>query len=56
MYDYDDESQDRYQVHAGGDKHSYENGNAYSSAHYQYSRSSFGDDVQLDDDDDDDMW
>ncbi|KAJ5093943.1 hypothetical protein N7456_009804 [Penicillium angulare] len=55
MYDYDDDPRDRYQAH-GHDKHGYENGHAYDSGHYQYGHSSFGDDVQLDDDDDDDMW
>ncbi|KAJ5669583.1 hypothetical protein N7462_010653 [Penicillium macrosclerotiorum] len=56
MYDYDDDPHDRYQTHGGNSKHGYENGNAYNSGHYQYEHSSFGDDVQLDDDDDDDMW
>lgn len=55
MYDYDDDPRDRYQAH-GHSKHGYENGHAYDSSHYQYGHSSFGDDVQLDDDDDDDMW
>lgn len=53
VYDYDDDPHGRYQVHS---KHGYENGNAYDSGHYHYGRSSFGDDVQLDDDDDNDMW
>ncbi|KAJ5125872.1 hypothetical protein N7448_005185, partial [Penicillium atrosanguineum] len=57
MYDYDDNPHDRYQQsHERSNKHGYENGNAYDSGHYQYGHSSFGDDVQLDDDDDDDMW
>ncbi|KAJ5595150.1 uncharacterized protein N7459_001358 [Penicillium hispanicum] len=56
MYDYDDDPHDTYQTHRGSGKHGYENGNAYGSAHYNYGHSSFGDDVQLDDDDDDDMW
>ncbi|KAJ5993799.1 hypothetical protein N7451_009523 [Penicillium sp. IBT 35674x] len=55
MYDYDDDPRDRYQAH-GHDKHGYENSHSYGSDHYQYGHSSFGDDVQLDDDDDDDMW
>ncbi|KAJ5721608.1 uncharacterized protein N7483_009542 [Penicillium malachiteum] len=55
MYDYDDDPRDRYQAH-GHSKHGYENGHSYDSGHYQYDHSSFGDDVQLDDDDDDDMW
>ena len=55
MYDYDDDPRDRYQSHGHG-KHGFENGHAYVSGHYQYGHSSFGDDVQLDDDDDDDMW
>ncbi|KAJ6095720.1 hypothetical protein N7486_006466 [Penicillium sp. IBT 16267x] len=55
MYDYDDDPRDRYQAH-GHDKHGYENGHSYGSDHYQYGHSSFGDDMQLDDDDDDDMW
>lgn len=53
MYEYDDDPHDRYQDHRGN--HGYENGH-YGSEHYQYDHSSFGDDVQLDDDDDDDMW
>lgn len=56
IYDYDDDPHDRYQAHRGDNKHGYENGSAYGSGHYQYGHSSFGDDVQLDDDDDDDMW
>ncbi|KAJ5277373.1 hypothetical protein N7524_003526 [Penicillium chrysogenum] len=55
MYDYDDDPHDRYGSHARGDKQGYENGQAYGPGH-QYGHSSFGDDVQLDDDDDDDMW
>ena len=56
MYDYDDDPHDRYQAHGRGSQHGYENGHSYNSGHYQYGHSSFGDDVQLDDDDDDDMW
>lgn len=56
MYDYDDDPHDRYQGQGRGGQHGYENGHAYNSSHYQYGHSSFGDDVQLDDDDDDDMW
>lgn len=57
MYDeYEDDSHDRYGAHSRGSKQHYENGNAYGPGHYQYGHSSFGDDVQLDDDDDDDMW
>ncbi|KAJ5380848.1 uncharacterized protein N7496_003276 [Penicillium cataractarum] len=56
MYDYDDDPHDRYQGHGSGSQHGYENGHSYNSGHYQYGHSSFGDDVQLDDDDDDDMW
>ncbi|KAJ5661976.1 uncharacterized protein N7477_009592, partial [Penicillium maclennaniae] len=57
MYDYDDDPHDHYQQsHGRSNKHGYENGHAYGSGHYQYGHSSFGDDVQLDDDDDDDMW
>ncbi|KAJ5479012.1 hypothetical protein N7530_004521 [Penicillium desertorum] len=55
MYDYDDDPHDRYGSHSRGDKQGYENGQAYGPGH-QYGHSSFGDDVQLDDDDDDDMW
>lgn len=56
MYDYDDDPHNRYHP-SEGNKHGYENGNVYDpSGHYQYGHSSFGDDVQLDDDDDDDMW
>ena len=55
MYDYDDDPHNGYHQ-SRGNKHGYENGNAYGSGHYQYGHSSFGDDVQLDDDDDDDMW
>ncbi|KAJ5773213.1 hypothetical protein N7457_008109 [Penicillium paradoxum] len=56
MYDYDDDPHDRYGSHSRGDKQGYENGQSYGQGHYQYGHSSFGDDVQLDDDDDDDMW
>jgi hypothetical protein len=56
MYDYDDDPHDRYQGQGRSSQHGYENGHAYNSGHYQYGHSSFGDDVQLDDDDDDDMW
>ncbi|KAJ5383770.1 hypothetical protein N7517_001681 [Penicillium concentricum] len=58
MYDYDDDphDRDRYGSHSRSDKQGYENGQAYGPGHYQYGHSSFGDDVQLDDDDDDDMW
>jgi hypothetical protein len=55
MYDYDDDPHDRYGAHSRGSKQGYENGSAYGPG-YQYGHSSFGDDVQLDDDDDDDMW
>ncbi|KAI2705198.1 hypothetical protein CBS147332_3119 [Penicillium roqueforti] len=55
MYDYDDDSHDRYGSHSRSDKQGYENGQAYGPGH-QYGNTSFGDDVQLDDDDDDDMW
>ncbi|CAG7920075.1 unnamed protein product [Penicillium olsonii] len=55
-YDYDDDPHDRYGAQSRGSKQGYENGNAYGPGHYQYGHSSFGDDVQLDDDDDDDMW
>ncbi|KAJ5513397.1 hypothetical protein N7463_002949, partial [Penicillium fimorum] len=58
MYDYDDDphDRDRYGSHSKSDKQGYENGQAYGPGHHQYGHSSFGDDVQLDDDDDDDMW
>ncbi|KAJ5081659.1 hypothetical protein NUU61_009923 [Penicillium alfredii] len=56
MYDYDDDPHDHYRSHSGSHNRGYENGHAYDSGHYQYGHSSFGDDVQLDDDDDDDMW
>ncbi|KAJ5959541.1 uncharacterized protein N7479_006691 [Penicillium vulpinum] len=56
MYDYDDDPHDRYGSHSRSDKQGYENGQAYGPGHHQYGHSSFGDDVQLDDDDDDDMW
>jgi hypothetical protein len=56
MYDYDDDSHDRYGAQSRGSKQGYENGQAYGPGHHQYGHSSFGDDVQLDDDDDDDMW
>ncbi|KAJ5467260.1 hypothetical protein N7475_005012 [Penicillium sp. IBT 31633x] len=56
MYDYDDDSHDRYGSHSRSDKHGYDNSQSYGPGHYQYGHSSFGDDVQLDDDDDDDMW
>lgn len=55
-YEYDDDPHDRYGAQSRGSKQGYENGNAYGPGHYQYGHSSFGDDVQLDDDDDDDMW
>ncbi|KAJ5923225.1 hypothetical protein N7454_008470 [Penicillium verhagenii] len=55
IYDYDDDPRDRYQAN-GQSKQGYDNGHSYSSDHYQYEHSSFGDDAQLDDDDDDDMW
>ncbi|KAB8234916.1 putative telomere silencing protein Zds1 [Aspergillus alliaceus] len=56
MYEYGDDSHDSYRQHSrGGSKHGYENGQAYGPGHYQYGHSTFGDDVQLDDDDDD-MW
>ncbi|KAJ5940134.1 hypothetical protein N7516_000302 [Penicillium verrucosum] len=56
MYDYDDDSHDRYGSHSRSEKQGYENGQAYGPGHQQHGHSSFGDDVQLDDDDDDDMW
>ncbi|KAJ5129590.1 uncharacterized protein N7515_005629 [Penicillium bovifimosum] len=56
MYDYDDDPHDRYGGHSRGDTHGYDNGQLYGPEHYQYGHSSFGHDVQLDDDDDDDMW
>ncbi|KAJ5849934.1 hypothetical protein N7455_009790 [Penicillium solitum] len=56
MYDYDDDPHDRYGSHSRSDKQGYENGQAYGPGHQQHGHSSFGDDVQLDDDDDDDMW
>ncbi|PWY78324.1 hypothetical protein BO70DRAFT_62209 [Aspergillus heteromorphus CBS 117.55] len=55
MYEYNDDQQDPYHSQSHGSKGGYENGNAYGPGHYQYDHSSFGDDVQLDDDDDD-MW
>ena len=55
MYEYGDESHDSYRQHTRGSKSGYENGHAYGPGHYQYGNSTFGDDVQLDDDDDD-MW
>ncbi|KAE8149824.1 hypothetical protein BDV25DRAFT_155572 [Aspergillus avenaceus] len=57
MYEYGDDQHDHYRQHSrSGSKQGYENGNVYGPGHYQYGHSSFGDDVQLDDDDDDDMW
>ncbi|KAI3082210.1 hypothetical protein CBS147353_2621 [Aspergillus niger] len=55
MYEYTDDAQDHYGAHSQSSKGGYENGNAYGPGHYQYGHSTFGDDVQLDDDDDD-MW
>ncbi|KOC17371.1 telomere silencing protein [Aspergillus flavus AF70] len=55
MYEYGDDSHDSYRQHTRGSKSGYENGHAYGPGHYQYGNSTFGDDVQLDDDDDD-MW
>ncbi|PWY91965.1 hypothetical protein BO94DRAFT_564654 [Aspergillus sclerotioniger CBS 115572] len=55
MYEYNDDPQDHYSTHSQDSKSGYENGNAYGPGHYQYGHSTFGDDVQLDDDDDD-MW
>ncbi|KNG85981.1 putative telomere silencing protein Zds1 [Aspergillus nomiae NRRL 13137] len=55
MYEYGDDSHDAYRQHTRGSKNGYENGHAYGPGHYQYGNSTFGDDVQLDDDDDD-MW
>ncbi|GIK06965.1 hypothetical protein Aspvir_002618 [Aspergillus viridinutans] len=53
MYEYGDDQRDNYRPHSRGSK--YENGNVYGPGHHQYGHSTFGDDVQLDDDDDD-MW
>lgn len=53
MYEYGDDQRDNYRSHSRGSK--YENGNVYGPGHRQYGHSTFGDDVQLDDDDDD-MW
>ncbi|OAX79638.1 hypothetical protein ACJ72_06040 [Emergomyces africanus] len=57
QYDYDgDDRDDQQWAQSGGRDHS-QNGSAYGSDHqpqYGTSRSSFGDDAQLDDDDD--MW
>ncbi|KAJ5899552.1 hypothetical protein N7495_004296 [Penicillium taxi] len=56
MYDYEDESHDRYQAERN-QQAGYQNGHgSYDMGQYQYGHSTFGDDVQLDDDDDDDMW
>ncbi|KAE8353714.1 hypothetical protein BDV28DRAFT_101328 [Aspergillus coremiiformis] len=56
MYEYSDNSHDSYQQQTrGSSKHGYENGHTYGPGHYQYGHSTFGDDVQLEDDDDD-MW
>ncbi|KAF7594189.1 hypothetical protein BBP40_009891 [Aspergillus hancockii] len=55
MYEYGDDQHDHYRQQSRGSKNGYENGNAYGPGHYQYGHSTFGDDVQLDDDDDD-MW
>ncbi|KAF7171791.1 hypothetical protein CNMCM6106_006156 [Aspergillus hiratsukae] len=52
-YEYGDDRRDNYRPHSRGSK--YENGNVYGPGHHQYGHSTFGDDVQLDDDDDD-MW
>ncbi|RHZ62165.1 putative telomere silencing protein Zds1 [Aspergillus thermomutatus] len=52
-YEYGDDPRDGYRPHSRGSK--YENGNVYGPGHHQYGHSTFGDDVQLDDDDDD-MW
>ncbi|KGO69242.1 Activator of mitotic machinery Cdc14 phosphatase activation C-terminal [Penicillium italicum] len=56
MYNYEDDPHDRYGSHSRSDTQGYENGQVYGPGHQQYGHSSFGDDVQLDDDDDDDMW
>jgi hypothetical protein len=53
MYEYGDDQRDNYRPHSRGSK--YENGNVFGPGHHQYGHSTFGDDVQLDDDDDD-MW
>lgn len=52
--DYDDYSDEHhYETQSRG----YENGNnPYTSGYNYYGHSTFGDDVQLDDDDDNDMW
>ncbi|KAE8372759.1 hypothetical protein BDV26DRAFT_273419 [Aspergillus bertholletiae] len=55
MYEYGDDSHDPYRQHTRGSKNGYENGHSYGPGHYQYGNSTFGDDVQLDDDDDD-IW
>lgn len=51
-YEYADDAYDQY----GSQSRGYENGNPYTTGYYHYGHSSFGDDVQLDDDDDNDMW
>ncbi|PYI33083.1 hypothetical protein BP00DRAFT_424192 [Aspergillus indologenus CBS 114.80] len=55
MYEYSDEHQDQYRSQSRGSKDGYDNGNAYGPGHSQYGHSTFGDDMQLDDDEDD-MW
>ena len=54
MYDYGNDSHGQYGSHSTG----YVNGsnNPYGAGYYNYGHSTFGDDVQLDDDDDNDMW
>lgn len=53
-YEYSDDAYDHY----GSQSRGYENGNGnpYTTGYYNYGHSTFGDDVQLDDDDDNDMW
>ena len=61
---YSDASYDDAQMYDYNDSHGqygstgYENGNnnPYGAEYYNYGHSTFGDDVQLDDDDDNDMW
>ncbi|RAL16329.1 putative telomere silencing protein Zds1 [Aspergillus homomorphus CBS 101889] len=55
MYEYGDDHHDQYRSQSRGSKDSYESGNAYGPGHNQHGHSTFGDDMQLDDDEDD-MW
>ncbi|PYH45052.1 putative telomere silencing protein Zds1 [Aspergillus saccharolyticus JOP 1030-1] len=55
MYEYGGDQHDQYRSQSRGSKDGYDSGNAYGPGHSQYGHSTFGDDMQLDDDEDD-MW